>query len=72
MKSEEIMIVFTREGEHYIVLPDDESIEFDARTVLKVAECLMVLEEPSIVLRCVLWVERQLRRLNAKLFAFNN
>ena len=65
---ESIIIVIERDGTHHIKIPNNDSLEFDRKAYSAMVNTLTVLDEPSFVLKTVLWMERKIQALNAMLF----
>lgn len=61
-----IVIVFKQDGTHFVSMPSDDNIEFNTSTVKAVANALTVLENPSLILRIVVWIEQKLNVFNLK------
>lgn len=61
-----IVIVFKQDGTHFVSMPSDDNIEFNTNTVKAVANALTVLENPSLILRIVVWIEQKLNVFNLK------
>jgi len=60
---ESIIIVIEKDGSHYFRLPEDDSLEFNRDAYVAFMNTVTILDEPSLVLRFVLWVERGFRSL---------
>jgi len=63
-----IIIVIERDGTHHIKIPNNDNLEFDQKAYNAMVNTLIVLDEPSFVLKTVLWVERKVQALNTLLF----
>ena len=63
-----IVIVIERDGSHHVKLPNDDDLEFDQKAYSAMVNTLTVLNEPSFVLKTVLWIERKVQALNTMLF----
>lgn len=61
-----IIIVFKQDGTHFVSMPSDDNLEFNTNTVKAVANALTVLENPSLILRIVVWIEQKLNVFNLK------
>lgn len=66
--SKSIVIVIEADGSHYICVPSDEETVFSSKAIIAVSNALTAITEPSVVLRAVLWIERNMKRLSTKLF----
>ena len=66
-----IIIVIERDGTHHIKIPNNDSLEFDRKAYNAMINTLTVLDEPSFVLKTVLWIERKVQALNTLLFGAN-
>tara|TARA_A100001388_G_scaffold272599_1_gene253168 strand:- start:7652 stop:7888 length:237 start_codon:yes stop_codon:yes gene_type:complete len=65
---ESIVIVIERDGTHHVKLPNNDELEFEPKAYSAMVNTLTVLDEPSFVLKTVLWIERRIQALNAMLF----
>ena len=65
---ESIVIVIQQDGTHHVKLPSNDELEFEPKAYSAMVNTLTVLDEPSFVLKTVLWVERRIQSLNAMLF----
>jgi hypothetical protein len=65
---ESIVIVIERDGSHHVKFPSNDDLEFDPKAYKAMVNTLTVLDEPSFVLKTVLWVERKIQALNTMLF----
>lgn len=63
-----IVIVIERDGSHHVKLPNNDDLEFDQKAYSAMVNTLTVLNEPSFVLKTVLWIERKVQALNTMLF----
>ena len=63
-----IVIVIERDGTHHIKLPNNDDLEFEPKAYKAMVKTLTVLDEPSFVLKTVLWIERKVQALNTLLF----
>jgi|TARA_B000000609_G_scaffold152848_1_gene140725 hypothetical protein len=63
-----IVIVIERDGTHHIKLPNNDDLEFEPKAYKAMVNTLTVLDEPSFVLKTVLWIERKVQALNTLLF----
>lgn len=59
-----IILVIETNGEHYICMPEDDNIEFSHQACKTIDNALMAVNNPSLVLRFFLWLEKQLLTLN--------
>jgi hypothetical protein len=65
---ESIIIIIERDGSHHVKIPNNDDLEFDPKAYKAMVNTLTVLDEPSFVLKTVLWVERKIQALNTMLF----
>lgn len=56
-----IIIVIERDGSHHVKLPNNDELEFDQKAYNAMVNTLTVLDEPSFVLKTILWIERKMR-----------
>jgi hypothetical protein len=63
-----ILIVIQPDGSHHIRLPSDDTLEFNHKAYSSMINTLTVLNEPSVVLRVMLWLERCAQRLSHAVF----
>ena len=63
-----IVIVIQQDGTHHVKLPNNDELEFDPKAYSAMVNTLTVLDEPSFVLKTVLWIERKIQSLNTMLF----
>lgn len=65
---ESIIIIIERDGSHHIKIPNNDNLEFEKKAYNAMINTLTVIDEPSFVLKTVLWIERRIQALNAMLF----
>ena len=65
---ESIIIVIERDGSHHVRLPDDDELEFSQKAYTSMMNTMIVLDEPSFVLKVFLWLERGMRGLSRAVF----
>ena len=65
---ESIIIIIERDGSHHIKIPNKDNLEFEKKAYNAMINTLTVIDEPSFVLKTVLWIERRIQALNAMLF----
>jgi hypothetical protein len=65
---ESIIIVIERDGSHHVRLPDDDELEFSQKAYTSMMNTMIVLDEPSFVLKVFLWLERGMRGLSKAVF----
>jgi hypothetical protein len=68
---ESIIIIIERDGSHHVKIPNNDDLEFDRKAYNTMMNTMTVLDEPSFVLKTVLWIERKMQVLNAMLFGAN-
>ena len=68
---ESIIIIIERDGSHHVKIPNNDDLEFDRKAYNSMMNTMTVLDEPSFVLKTVLWIERKMQVLNAMLFGAN-
>ena len=63
-----ILIVIQPDGSHHIRIPDDDQLEFNYKAYASMINTLTVLNEPSYVLRIMLWLERRMQGISRLVF----
>ena len=63
-----ILIVIQPDGSHHIRIPDDNHLEFNHKAYASIINTLTVLNEPSYVLRAILWLERRMQGISRLIF----
>ena len=63
-----ILIVIQPDGTHHIRVPDDDHLEFNHKAYTSMVNTLTVLNEPSYILRVMLWLERRMQWMSRLVF----
>ena len=65
---ESIVIVIEADGTHHVKLPEDDTLEFSRKAYTDMMNTLTVINEPSIVLKAFLMLERIMRSISNFVF----